>query len=118
MERRFDERHEVQFGATVTVAGEQRHSAVGRVSDISKSGLSVGLPFQLKPGEMVEIEMADSTLYGLVIYSRRDNSVFHTGIELIQVLLGETGVASVLKRVLMETLPEISGLEPTEAHLG
>jgi hypothetical protein len=115
MERRSDERYKVQFGARVTVAGDRGQSAVGRVSNISNSGISVALPFQLAAGEMVEIEIADSTLYGHVIYSRPDDSLFRTGIEASRVMLGATGVASVLKRVLMETLPEIPGLEPASA---
>jgi hypothetical protein len=112
MERRSHERYQVQFGATVTVVGDRGRSAVGRVSDISKSGLSVGLPFQLTAGEMVEIKIADSKVYGHVVYSRRDNSEFRTGIQVIQVLLGATGLASVLGRVLNESLPPIPGLEP------
>jgi hypothetical protein len=115
MERRSEERYQVQFGAKVTVAGDRGLSAVGRVSDISNSGINVGLPFELAAGEVVEIEIADSTLYGLVIYSRRDNSVFHTGIELIQVVLGTTEESGVLQKVLIETTPEIPGLEPISA---
>jgi len=118
MERRADERYQVQFEARVTAATDPSHSGVGRVSDISNSGISVGLPFQLAAGETVEIEIADSTLYGHVIYSQPENSLFRTGIEAIRVVLGPTGLSSLLQRVLMETMPEIPGLEPTEAQLG
>lgn len=113
MERRSDERYQVQFGARVTALGDRARSALGRVTNISNSGISVGLPFQLAAGEMVEIEIADSTLYGHVIYSRPDESLFHTGIEANRVALGATGVSSVLRRILTETLPGIPGLETT-----
>jgi hypothetical protein len=116
MERRVDERYQVQFEVRVTATGDRRHSAVGRVSDISKSGISVGLPFQLAADEMVEIEIADSTLYGHVIYSQPDNELFRTGIEASRVVLGATGLANILQRVLLENLPEIPGLEPAGVH--
>jgi hypothetical protein len=70
----------------VTVAGDRGQSAVGRVSNISNSGISVALPFQLAAGEMVEIEIADSTLYGHVIYSRPDGALIRTGIEASRVM--------------------------------
>jgi hypothetical protein len=118
MERRADERHQVHFEARVTAAGDQRYSAVARVSDISNSGISVGLPFQLAAGEMVEIEIADSTLYGHVIYSQPDNLLFRTGIEASRVVLGATGLSTILQRVLSQALPDMPGLEPVETYLG
>jgi hypothetical protein len=117
MERRADERYQVRFEARVTALGDQKHSAVGRVSDISNSGISLDLPFQLAAGDMVEIEIADSTLYGHVIYSQQDNLSFRTGIEASRVVLGATGLSTILQRTLMENLPEIAGLS-TQGHCG
>jgi hypothetical protein len=118
MERRAHERVKVQFETTVTVVGDQRHAALGRVSDISNSGISVDLPFEVAAGALVELEMADSMLYGSVIYSNPDNSSFRTGIKASRVLLGGTDLSSILQRVLMESLPSIPGLLPSEAHFG
>jgi hypothetical protein len=114
MERRADERFKVQFETRVTVLGDQRQSAFARVSDISNSGICVDLPFQLESGEIVELEMADSTLYGLVVYSIPDSSLFRTGIEASRVLLGATNLSGILQRVLLEALPEMPGLTPLE----
>lgn len=44
--------------------------------------------------------------------------LFRTGIEVVRVLLGPTDLSGLLQRALMETLPELPGLEPTEAHFG
>jgi hypothetical protein len=125
MERRADERFEVQFETRVTVLSNERHSALGRVTDISNSGISVDLPFQLAAGDLVELEMADSTLYGQVVYSNavysnaaysnKDSSLFRTGIEASRVLLGGTELSSILQRVLLEALPEMPGLETAGA---
>jgi hypothetical protein len=118
MERRTNARFEVQFEARVTVASDRSHSVFGRVSDISSSGLCVVLPFQLAAADTVEIEIADSLLLGRVIYSTPNNSLFRTGIEATRVVLGATDLSSLLQRILSETLPEIPGLESTEAHFG
>jgi hypothetical protein len=116
MERRTEERFEVNFETKVIAAGR---SALGRVSNISESGISLDLPFQLSAGDPVQLEMADSTVYGHVIYSRPENSSFHTGIHANRVALGGTRRSSTLHRVLMETSPLIPGLEPpSEIHLG
>jgi hypothetical protein len=117
MERRTEERYSVQFEARVTAVGDQSHSAISRVADISNSGLSIGLPFQLAAGDMVEIEIADSTLYGNVIYSQPDSFLFRTGIEASRVVLGATGLSSILQKILVENLPHLQGL-PAEAHFG
>jgi hypothetical protein len=121
MERRADERFQVQFETRVTVLGDQRHSALARVTDISNSGISVDLPFQTVAGDLVELEMADSTLYGQVVYSNvvysnKESSLFRTGIEASRVLLGGTELSSILQRVLMDAVPEMPGLETTGVH--
>lgn len=116
MERRLEERFKVQFETKVTVLGDQGRASFGRVSDISDSGISVDLPFRLAAGDLVELEMADSTLYGQVIYSTLDNSLFRTGIEANRVLLGATNLSAILQRVLMEAVPEMPGLVPFEVY--
>jgi hypothetical protein len=119
MERRAHERYEVQFETRVTVLGnDQGHSAFGHISDISATGLSVNLPFQLAAGDMVELELADSTLYGQVVYSNPDYSSFRTGIEASRVMLGSTNLASILQRILMEQMPSIQGLQTAEPTFG
>ncbi len=116
MERRTEERYEVRFETKVTARGQ---SVSGRVSNISESGISVGLPFQLSPGDAVELEMADSTVYGHVVYSNKESDYFRTGIHASRVALGETSLSSLLQRVLIETLPLTPGLEPrSEIYLG
>jgi len=115
MERRQQERYEVRFETKVTANGR---SALGRVSNISGSGISVDLPFQLSPGEPVELEMADSTVYGHVIYANTESDHFHTGVLASRVALGGTSLSSLLQRVLLETLPLTPGLERTEVYLG
>jgi len=116
MERRTEERYEVRFETKVTATGQ---AALGRVSNISSSGISVDLPFQLAAGEAVQLEMADSTIYGHVIYSQPLDEAFRTGIHASRVALGGTSLSSLLQKTLLESMPLVPGLEPpAEVYLG
>jgi hypothetical protein len=111
MERRQNERFRVHFEAKVATLGTQERCAWGRVSDISKSGMSVALPFELAPGEPIQLDMADSAVYGHVVYTRAESSLFRTGIEVERVLLGSTDLSMILQRALQDVMPETPGLE-------
>jgi PilZ domain len=117
MERRLHQRNQVHFEAKVTSLTSRAHSSMGRVSDLSQSGISVVLPLQLVPGESVQLEMADSVITGRVIYSNPENSTFRAGIEVQKVDLGASSLADLLQRTLMLEMPGLPGLEPSETRL-
>ena len=118
MDRRLDERVQVQFEARVTGLSGREPPALGRVLDISRSGISVAVPLQLAPGDLVELEMADSVVTGRVVYCNRVNSQFRIGVGVEHVRLGETGLSNLLQRTLIEALPDTPGLEPTGTYSG
>ncbi len=60
MERRLHPRARVQFETRVTNL-RTKQSVLGRTCDISESGISVVQPLQLAAGDVVELEMADSS---------------------------------------------------------
>ena len=117
MERRLHQRNQVHFEAKVTSLTSRAHSSMGRVSDLSKSGISVVLPLELAPGESVQLEMADSLVVGRVIYSNAESSLFRVGIEVERVELGASSLANLLQRTLMQEMPGLPGLEPSVTHL-
>ena len=117
MERRLHQRNQVHFEAKVTSLTTRAQSSMGRVSDLSKSGISVVLPLQLLPGESVKLEMADSVMFGRVIYSNPESLLFRVGIEVERVELGVSSLADLLQRTLMGAMPGLPGLEPSETHL-
>ena len=80
-------------------------SASGRSIDISESGIGVYLPLKFNPGSAVEININDSTLFGVVTFSTPERSFFRTGIEVWQVLIGRSELAELLKATLEETMP-------------
>ncbi len=79
----------------------------GRVDNVSKSGVSIVLPRQLAPGDLVELDMADSLLFGHVIFCTPQPGDFRIGIEIERVLLGETDLSQVLNELLATESPAV-----------
>ena len=117
MDRRLHERTRVQFEAKVTHLTTQEQSAIGRVCDLSESGISIMLPFQLTANDVVRLEMADSTLAGHVVYSKPEGPEFRVGIAVERVLLGKSELSNLLQRILSEEMPTLPGIEPSETQL-
>jgi hypothetical protein len=119
MERRLHERQSASFHVEVTelstpeisVSGEVKTS--GRAHDISASGIGVDLALEFKPGSAVRLKINDSVLFGFVAYSKPEKSRFRTGIELVQVLIGTSDIAQLLKATLHESMPTLP-LESTQ----
>ncbi|HEY7336514.1 MAG TPA: hypothetical protein VH639_16600 [Bryobacteraceae bacterium] len=86
-------------------------ATLGLVSDISDAGIVLGLPLDLAADETVELEMADSVVYGRVICSVPRNSSFQSVIEVWRVALGATELSRMLQRILLEALPDAKGLD-------
>ena len=116
MDLRFRDSLRIQFEARVAKLSNPEVFALGPVSEISESGISVNLPLQFATGELVQVEMADSVLLGHVLYSNQEGSLFRTRIDVEKVRLGTTGLSHLLQRILLESMPGIPGLEPTETH--
>jgi hypothetical protein len=117
MDRRLQPRTQVQFEAKVTNQEQREQSSVGRVCDMSETGISVVVPLQFAMADQVELEIADSLLLGRVVYSNPEGSQFRMGIEIQKVQLGNSGLSNLLQRTLMEAMPSVAGLEPVETSL-
>jgi hypothetical protein len=130
MERRQHERFLVQFEVRVTKLDEKKQAVLGRVTDASDSGLSIVLPLALVPRDLVQLEMADSVLYAHVIHSSSSSegsgpegftekeAEYRIGVEVERVLLGTTELASMLKKTLIDAIPDTKGLEQSEVFSG
>ena len=77
------------------------------VHDISTDGLCATLPRPLPPGDQVQLDMADSVLFGHVIFCNPESSDFRTGFEVERVLLGETDLSHILQEILAAHLPSL-----------
>jgi hypothetical protein len=117
MERRLHPRVQVQFEARVSNLTTGGPSTLGRVVDLSGSGISVILPRELATGDCVQLEMADSKLTGHVIHSRPENSLFRVGIAMERAELGSSSLAELLQRTLLDSMPGVPGVESLETRL-
>ena len=135
MEKRYGYRQAVAFQVRVTATANPGLTVSGETLDISESGIGVCLPLQLTPGSLVQLEIADSLLYGFVANSRewapmsepsfaRNKSwigesessaagapflgrFFRTGIEIVEVLIGTSGLSQLLKANFEERMPSL-----------
>jgi PilZ domain len=136
MEKRAHYRQPVAFQVRVIAMANPEFSASGETLDISESGIGVCLPLQFMPGSLVQIEIADSVLHGFVAYSRDwhpssepsfarnkswiggfdlsgaaelppERSFFRTGIEVVEALIGTSGLSQLLKATVEEKIPTL-----------
>jgi len=65
------------------------------------------LPLPFTPGSPVRLNINDSVLFGFIAYSTPERSFFRTGIEVVQVLVGNSDIAQLLKTALEERMPNV-----------
>lgn len=134
-ERRLHERAAVAFQVRVSSVTNPEVSAVGEAVDISRSGIGINLPVPFTPGSLVQLEIADSSLCGFVAYSRKwaqptdapfarnkvwingypgdsgipqTTTIYQTGIEVVEALVGTSGLSQLLKITLEEAMPNLA----------
>jgi hypothetical protein len=134
MEKRHSYRQAVAFQVRVTVLANPGLTVSGETLDISESGIGVCLPLQLIPGSLVQLEIADSILCGFVAHSlewapmseksfARNKSwvggesievaqqslgrSFRTGIEIVEALIGTSGLSRLLEANFEERMPNL-----------
>jgi hypothetical protein len=110
VERRLDHRFLSDLDVVVTRLTHPSWSGFGQITDISKSGLRVSAPFELAEGDIVQIEVADSNLFGFVVHASVDGALFRAGIEIQRVLIGGSDHAKVLHLALRQVLPAVPGV--------
>jgi hypothetical protein len=108
VDRRLDTRYPADFEVWVTNLLKLGHSAAGRMRDISELGVCVVAPLRLAAGDMVRLDVADSALFGLVTYAVPEGADWRSGIEVQQVLMGESALSQLLRQVLERTMPAIA----------
>jgi hypothetical protein len=115
VDERLDARYPASFDVLFTGLTDPSRACRGRMSDISKSGLSVLLPLHFAPGALVKLDFADSTLFCYVAHSNPFEGAFRTGIEVERVLLGTTDLASLLHSILKHEMPQVPGVTAAAA---
>ncbi len=105
MDRRIHDRAPVTFWMRVTDVASPEFSASGETIDMSESGIGIYLPLQFTPGSLVRLNIKDSVLYGFVSHCVPERSFFRTGIAVVQVSVGTSGLSQLLKATLQKAMP-------------
>lgn len=110
MERRYDHRLPTDLDVGVTRLTQPARSGHGQLADISNSGVCVIAPFELAAGDIVQLEVADSNLFGFVVHATPEGTAFRVGIEIQRVLIGGSELSRVLHVALRRVLPGVPGV--------
>ena len=110
MDRRFDPRFLTELEVRVTDLAKPARSGAGRMTDISVTGMGVAVPFELAEGDIVQLDVDDSFLYGIVVHARADGSRYVAGVEIQRVLIGGSDMSRILQRALQDMLPQVPGV--------
>ena len=110
MDRRYDPRYFSEIDVRVTDLANPERAGGARMTDISESGMGVTAPFELAEGDIVQLDVEDSTLFGIVVHAGRDDSGWRAGIEIQRVLMGGSDASRVLQVALRQMLPHIPGV--------
>ena len=109
---RFDTRYPVDCEVWLTDLQHMGSSACGSIKDISSSGVCVLTPLEFTPADSVRIDITDSVVFGFVTYSRPEKvagePMWRTGIEVQRVMVGDSDLAVLLKRILAEQMPQVA----------
>jgi hypothetical protein len=110
VDRRLDPRFFSDAEVCVTTLSDPGRYGAGRMIDLSESGMSVLVPLELAAGDIVQLQIGDSTLFGFVMHSTREDESFRAGIELQRVLIGGSDLSQVLSGALREVMPQLPGV--------
>lgn len=115
MDRRYDPRQLSEIDVRVTDLEDPQRSGSARMTDISKSGMGLAVPFALTAGDIIQIEFDDSTLFAIVVHGsstpvNQDGSAWRAGVELQRVLMGGSGLSRLLQETLQQVLPQVPGV--------
>jgi hypothetical protein len=107
MNRRLHERYTTNLEVTVAEVASPEHIASGCIADVSLSGLCIHLSHRIPPGAAVKVQTEECLMFGHVVYSDRQ-APFRTGIEVVQVLFGESDLSRLINAVRDESEEKIT----------
>ena len=105
MDRRLHERLTLDLEARVTDLNDTGPQRDGRLTDVSRSGVCVTLSDRFKAGDLVRVDFMEGRLLGQVIYTAVEGSGFRTGIEVFDILLGNSDLSRLIQQTLEVSRP-------------
>jgi hypothetical protein len=110
VDRRLDQRFFADAQVCVTTLSDPGRYGCGHLTGLSDTGMSIQVPLELAPGDIVQLQVGDSTLFGFVMHSAREADSFRAGIELQRVLIGGSDLSQTLCHALRQVLPALPGV--------
>jgi hypothetical protein len=99
--------------ARVTDLNDNGPQRPGLLTDVSRGGVCVLLTDQFQPGDLVRVDFREGSLLGQVIHTAMESAGFRTGIEVFDVLLGNSDLARLIEQTLAAPCPaEVEGARP------
>jgi len=109
MDRRLEKRFQTNLAAIVTDIAAPDRVVSGRIVNVSQSGICAALSMRLAVGVTVKVQIEDCMLFGHIIYCDEEPP-FRAGIEIVQVLIGESDLSRLVNAILAETMPNTPGV--------
>lgn len=108
MDRRLESRFESNLEVSVTDLARPGRCVAGLLHDISNSGVCVLTPIPLEAGDPVRLEIRDASFFGIVTYSRAEESSWRSGVAVQRVLLGGSDLSRLLEALLADVMPSVA----------
>jgi len=106
MDRRYEDRYPSDSIVQITTLPAPGTRYTGKLVNISTSGVAIATSVELVAGTAVQVEAADSFMFGFVVHSSQDGGEFRMGIEVQRVLLGGSDLSRLLQSALLDAMPE------------
>jgi PilZ domain-containing protein len=116
MDRRLEERSPCNLPAKLT-SSKSGHTGPARIGNLSESGICIISSLRLEQGEQVQIDLADNKIFGHISYCHPEGSLFRSGIEVVQVLVGGAQLSRLLESLLAGS-EHVSAEDAAVVHSG
>lgn len=107
MGRRHSARQPACFNVTLADLAEREPPVTAFISNVSQRGVCIVLPIALNIGQDVRMQIAQTALFGMVVYSTAEGDFFRTGISVQLPVAGTTGVSELLRTMLTPVDPVV-----------
>jgi hypothetical protein len=106
VDRRLEARYSSDFEVRVTTMEGGAQTVTGVLVNLSESGICAMLRSPLPDGALVQLDLADTVLYGQVTYCIGAFGQFRTGVAVERVLLQAADLSSILHALLADSESE------------
>lgn len=116
MDRRLHDRLPLNLEARVINITESGRRDAAVLSDVTAAGICLRMSAPASVGDLVRVEFPEGTAFGQVIYMTAESSGFRCGVEVFDVLLGESDLARLIQQTLRpDTSDPRPAAEPPQA---